>query len=50
MKKNTMNYSAPEVELVEVAVESGFQTSPTAWGDYGLAGQDGDIYDYDYDL
>ena len=27
MKKNTMNYSAPEVELVEVAVESGFQTS-----------------------
>lgn len=27
MKKNTMNYSAPEVELVEVAVECGFQTS-----------------------
>lgn len=38
MKKNTMNYSAPEVELVEVAVESGFQTSPT-WGDKGYAGQ-----------
>lgn len=31
MKKNTMNYSAPEVELVEVAVESGFQTSPTGF-------------------
>mgnify|MGYP003466482658 FL=1 len=49
MKKNTMNYSAPEVELVEVAVESGFQTSPT-WGDYGEAGQDGDIYDYEGEL
>lgn len=36
MKKNTMNYSAPEVELVEVAVESGFQTS---FGDEGMAGQ-----------
>ena len=32
MKKNTMNYSAPEVELVEVAVESGFQTSPNEYG------------------
>ena len=32
MKKNTMNYSAPEVELVEVAVESGFQTSLTEYG------------------
>lgn len=47
MKKNTMNYSAPEVELVEVAVESGFQTS---FGDKGMAGQDGDIYDYDDEL
>ena len=45
MKKNTMNYSAPEVELVEVAVESGFQTSPT-WGDYGEAGQDLGFNDY----
>lgn len=34
MKKNTMNYSAPEVELVEVAVERGFQTSPTFDGLY----------------
>ena len=32
MKKNTMNYSAPEVELVEVAVESGFQTSLNEYG------------------
>lgn len=49
MKKNTMNYSAPEVELVEVAVESGFQTSPT-WGDEGYAGQFGDINDYEDEL
>lgn len=46
MKKNTMNYSAPEVELVEVAVESGFQTSPT-WGDEGEAGQDLGFNDYE---
>ena len=45
MKKNTMNYSAPEVEFVEVAVECGFQTSPT-WGDYGDAGQDLGFNDY----
>lgn len=34
MKKNTINYSAPEVELVEVAVESGFTNSPTFDGLY----------------
>lgn len=49
MKKNTMNYSAPEVELVEVAVESGFTNSPL-FGDEGYAGQDGDVSDYDGEL
>ena len=49
MKKNTMEYTAPEMEIVLAMVENGFQTSPT-WGDEGYAGQDGDIYDYEYDL
>lgn len=38
MKKNTMEYTAPEVELVEVAVERGFTNSPL-FGDEGMAGQ-----------
>lgn len=42
MKKNTMNYSAPEVELVEVAVENGFLGSEFTYGDYGEAGYSGD--------
>lgn len=45
MKKNTMEYTAPEMEIVLATVENGFQTSPT-WGDEGYAGQDGDINDY----
>lgn len=35
MKKNTINYSAPEVELVEVAVESGFEVSTAEYGFFG---------------
>ena len=46
MKKNTMNYLAPEVELVEVAVESGFTNSPT-FGNEGMAGQDLGFNDYE---
>ena len=46
MKKNTMEYTAPEMEIVLATVENGFQTSPT-WGDYGEAGQDLGFNDYD---
>ena len=47
MKKNTMEYTAPEMEIVLATVENGFQTS---FGDEGMAGQDGDIYDYEGEL
>lgn len=43
MKKNTMNYSAPEVELVEVAVESGFQTSLNEYGFNGPLYEEEDV-------
>lgn len=36
MKKNTMEYTAPEMEIVLATVENGFQTS---FGDEGMAGQ-----------
>lgn len=34
MKKNTMEYTAPEMEIVLATVENGFQTSPTFDGLY----------------
>ena len=46
MKKNTMEYTAPEMEIVLAMVENGFQTSPT-WGDYDEAGQDLGFNDYE---
>lgn len=42
MKKNTMEYTAPEMEAVLVTVENGFLGSEFTYGDYGEAGYSGD--------
>lgn len=38
MKKNTMEYTAPEMEAVLVTVENGFLGSNPIYGDEGEAG------------
>lgn len=42
MKKNTMEYTAPEMEIVLAMVENGFLGSEFTYGDYGEAGYSGD--------
>ena len=37
-------YVAPEVEVISMTVERGFELS---YGREGYAGQDGDVFDYD---
>ena len=37
-------YVAPEVEVISMSVERGFELS---YGREGYAGQDGDVFDYD---
>lgn len=43
MKTNTMEYTAPEMEMVLVTVEHGFEGS--GFGDYGEAGDGFDVND-----
>lgn len=38
MKKNTMEYTAPEMEIVLAMVENGFFGSDPLWGEDGEAG------------
>jgi hypothetical protein len=38
MKKNTMEYTAPEMEIVLAMVENGFFGSYPLWGEDGEAG------------
>lgn len=48
MKSNTtLEYTAPEMEVILTAVESGFQAS---FGDAGQAGQDFGFNDYDQEF
>ena len=43
MKTNTpMEYTSPELEIIQTLVEQGFEAS---WGDYGEAGDDFDVND-----
>lgn len=44
MKFNdSMDYTAPELEVIQTLVEQGFEAS---WGDYGEAGDDFDEKDF----
>lgn len=45
MKKNTMEYTAPEMEIVLATVENGFSNSP--FGEEGMAGQSLGFNDYE---
>ena len=46
MKKE---YTSPQIYAESVVVENGIAVSITTWGDAGLAGQKGYVFDYDGD-
>ncbi len=47
MKKE---YTSPQIYAESVVVENGIAVSPNYWGDNGVAGQVGEVFDYDAEL